>query len=57
MGGSDAQRDLFFLLLADSALNLGRDDLLGIVLQDITWAGFADPASRVGYREAASRVH
>ena len=57
MGGSHAQRDLFFLLLADSALQLGREDLLAIVLADIGAAGFSDPESRVGYRQAASRVH
>ncbi len=53
MGGSDAQRDLFFLILADSLKTLGRKDLLGIVLADIEAAGFTDPASRVGYRAAA----
>ena len=53
MGGSDAQRDLFFLILADSIKTLGRKDLLGIVLADIEAAGFTDPASRVGYKEAA----
>jgi tetratricopeptide (TPR) repeat protein len=53
MGGSHAQRDLFYLLLADSATRLHRQDLLGIVLDDIAHAGFTDPASRVGYREAA----
>lgn len=56
MGGSHAQRDLFFLLLADSARALGRADLIRIVLDDIAWAGFTDPASRVLYRDAAS-VH
>ncbi len=57
MGGSHAQRDLFFLLLADSVRRLGRKDLLGIVLDDIRAAGFSDPAGRVGYREAAGRAH
>jgi len=57
MGGSHAQRDLFFLLLADSVLKLGRLDLLGIVLDDIRSAGFSDPAARVGYREAAASLH
>ncbi len=54
MGGSHAQRDLFFLLLADSAKALGRGDLLTIVLDDVAWAGIANPASRVGYRDAAA---
>ena len=53
MGGSDAQRDLFFLLLADSARRLGRRDVLEIVLNDIEAAGFTDPAARVGYKDVA----
>ncbi len=57
MGGSHAQRDLFFLLLADSTLKLGRHDLLGIILSDIAAAGFSDPAARVGYWEAAGGRH
>lgn len=51
MGGSHAQRDLFFLLLADSMRRLGRQDLLDIILDDISTAGFTDPAGRIGYRE------
>lgn len=54
MGGSHAQRDLFFLILADCLQKLGRKDLLQIVLADIAGAGFADPESRIGYREAAA---
>ena len=57
MGGSHAQRDLFFLILADSALKLGRTDLLNIVLDDIEYAGFSDAASRIGYRQAAAELH
>ena len=53
MGGSHAQRDLFFMLLADSARTLERRDVLAIVLDDIARAGFSAPAARVGYREAA----
>ncbi|MEZ5666945.1 MAG: tetratricopeptide repeat protein [Alphaproteobacteria bacterium] len=56
MGGSHAQRDLFFLLLADSAMKARRDDVLGIVLRDIAAAGFADPAGRVGYSAVAARL-
>jgi hypothetical protein len=54
MGGSEAQRDLFFLLLADSVLKVGRLDLLPILLGDVASAGFADAASRVGYRQAVA---
>ena len=56
MGGSHAQRDIFFLLLADSARELGRRDLFGIILKDIEAAGFTDPAARIGYAEAAATV-
>jgi len=52
MGGSHAQRDLFFLLLADAARALGDGHVLDIVLDDVAWAGFTDPAARVGYCEA-----
>jgi len=54
MGGSHAQRDLFFLLLADSARELGMGDVLRIVLDDVALAGFTDPAARIGYREASA---
>jgi tetratricopeptide (TPR) repeat protein len=57
MGGSHAQRDLFFLLLADSASKLGRNDLLGIILDDIEQSGFSDPAARVGYWQAGEGLH
>ena len=56
MGGSHAQRDLFFLLLADAAKELDRSDLLAIVLHDVAWAGITEPASRVGYRAAAALI-
>ncbi len=56
MGGSHAQRDIFFLLLADSARERGRRDLLGIILKDIEAAGFTGPAARIGYAEAAATV-
>lgn len=57
MGGSHAQRDLFFLILADSIVKEGRDDLIGIVLDDIERAGFSDAASRIGYRGAEAQLH
>ncbi|MGF1623520.1 MAG: hypothetical protein ACFCVH_01440 [Alphaproteobacteria bacterium] len=56
MGGSHAQRDLFFLLLADSAIRAGRDDVLKLVLRDIAAAGFSDPGSRIGYHAVAERL-
>ncbi len=53
MGGSDAQRDLFFMILADSLAKTGRRDLLAILLGDVAAAGFSDPEGRAGYRAAA----
>ncbi len=53
MGGSDAQRDLFFMILVDSLAKSGRRDLLGVVMRDVAAAGFADPEGRAGYRAAA----
>ncbi len=57
MGGSHAQRDLFFLILADSIIKQDRTDLIGIVLDDIERAGFSDAASRIGYQDAVSALH
>jgi tetratricopeptide (TPR) repeat protein len=42
MGGSHAQRELFFLLLADSLRKLGRHSDMQMVQRDIEAAGFAD---------------
>ncbi len=57
MGGSHAQRDLFFLILADSIIKEGRGDLVGIILDDIERAGFSDAASRIGYRSTSSAIN
>ncbi len=57
MGGSDAQRDLFFLVLADSAVKCRRRDALGLVLADAAAAGFDNPGDRVGYRQVEAALH
>ncbi len=54
IGGSYAQRDIFFQLLADAARQENRRDIAAIVVNDAAAAGFADPQHRVGYREAAA---
>lgn len=56
MGGSQAQRDLFFLILANSLSQLGQTDNLDIVLADVENAGFADAASRIGYKRSDTPV-
>lgn len=50
MGGSHAQRDLFYLLLADAARRTQRADVLTLVLADAEEAGFSDPQARVCIR-------
>ena len=40
MGGSHAQRDLFFQLLVDSAVKLDRRDVLGLLLCELGAIGF-----------------
>ena len=52
MGGSHAQRDLFFQILASSARALGRRDILQIVLDDARTIGFARLDARTSYADA-----
>jgi hypothetical protein len=52
MGGSHAQRDLFFQILASSARALGRRDILQIVLDDARAIGFARLDARTSYADA-----
>ena len=44
LGGSNAQRDLFFQMLADSAMRAERRDLVGGLLPATQRAGYAAPA-------------
>ena len=53
MGGSHAQRDLFFQILGNSALALGRKDLLRLLLDDAAAIGFGRLEERSSYAEAA----
>ncbi len=54
MGGSHAQRDLFFQLLADSALKLGRSDILDVLVEELGSIGFDHIAERSSYADAAA---
>ncbi len=54
MGGSHAQRDLFFQLLIDAALKLERRDLLRLLLDDLGAIGFEHIAERSSYADAAA---
>jgi tetratricopeptide (TPR) repeat protein len=54
MGGSHAQRDLFFQLLARSLAQLGQGDMLAILMEDARSIGFAAVPERIAYNEAAA---
>jgi len=44
LGGSNAQRDLFFQMLADSAMRVERQDLVASLVPPVERAGYAAPA-------------
>ncbi len=54
MGGSHAQRDLFFQLLVDSLRKLGRKDLLAVILQELGGVNFERLEERSSYADAAA---
>ena len=54
MGGSHAQRDLFFQIMAYAAAQLGRADLLAILLDDVRSIGFAQVDQRASYADIAA---
>ena len=53
IGGSHAQRDLFYQILIDAAARLGRADLVAIYLREAERIGFIQPEARTLYREVA----
>ncbi len=54
MGGSHAQRDLFFQLLVDSVVKLGRRDVLGLLLCELGAIGFDHLTERSSYADAVT---
>ncbi len=56
IGGSHAQRDIFFQVLVDSAMRAGRQTEVGILLDDVASIGFEHVADRSLYRDAAAMV-
>jgi tetratricopeptide (TPR) repeat protein len=52
MGGSQAQRDIFFQILVDSCRQLGRHDELEQLARDIQTIGFEAVSQRTLYAEA-----
>lgn len=57
MGGSHAQRDLFFQLLVDAAMKLQRQDILVMLLDEMSATGFEHLAERSSYADAVAMVH
>jgi hypothetical protein len=57
LGGSNAQRDLFFQMLIDSALKADRRDVVSAMIAHETATRAAPPAQRAGYAAAARWLH
>jgi len=51
IGGSHAQRDLFYQVLIDAAYRLGRTDLVNLFLHDVRRIGFDRVTDRTLYRD------
>lgn len=56
MGGSHAQRDLFFQLLADSAQRLGRTDVLSVLFEEMESVGLEHLEERSSYADALATM-
>jgi hypothetical protein len=54
MGGSHAQRDIFYQILVDAARRAGRADLIPLYFADISRIGFDLVDQRTLYRDAAA---
>jgi len=54
VGGSHAQRDVFFQVLVDAAVKAGRKTEVRILLDDVASIGFEHVTERSLYREAAA---
>jgi tetratricopeptide (TPR) repeat protein len=57
MGGSHAQRDLFFQLLIDAAVKMERSDVLALLLDELRAIGFDHIAERSSYVDAVAMTH
>jgi hypothetical protein len=57
MGGSHAQRDLFFQLLVDAAARENRRDLVQLLLGEIGALGLEHLAERSSYADAAAMTN
>ena len=57
IGGSHAQRDIFFQVLVDAALRAGRKTEARLLLEDIAGIGFERVPERSLYADAAAFVN
>ncbi|MEO0622850.1 MAG: tetratricopeptide repeat protein [Pseudomonadota bacterium] len=57
MGGSHAQRDLFFQILAHAALRLERRDVLHILFEELQGIGLEHLEERTSYADALAAIH
>ena len=57
MGGSHAQRDLFFQILANAAQKTGRKDLLATLMAEMGGLGLEHLEERSSYADALASLH
>ncbi len=57
LGGSNAQRDLFFQMLIDAAMKAGRRDVVSAMIAHETATRSVPPTQRAGYAAAARWLH
>jgi hypothetical protein len=57
LGGSNAQRDLFRLVLIDSAMRADRRDVVAAMIDQETATRTVPPSARAGYAAAARWLH
>jgi hypothetical protein len=56
VGGSHAQRDVFYQVLVDAAMRANKVDLLSVLMNDISSIGFARIPERSLYCEATAQA-
>tara|TARA_S200000501_G_C20319564_1_gene523791 strand:- start:162 stop:539 length:378 start_codon:yes stop_codon:yes gene_type:complete len=56
LGGSHAQRDVFFQVLVDATMHMNKTALLSVLIDDISHIGFTHIRERSFYREAVAQA-
>jgi hypothetical protein len=57
LGGSNAQRDMFFQMLIDAAMKADRRDVVSAMIAHETATRAVPPTQRAGYAAAAAWLH